>query len=482
MASRVSHKASWSRWGLATARAPLSALEFASYDSIVLGGHEISARGLSAAASELVRHNVLRPELVAATSAEAAAYDARVRPGILDGPDVGLADLHPEAARRGALTPREQIAALEEDLAEFRRSESVDRLVVVYLASTEAWREPAPVWNDLAAFDEALDAGVAVPASSLYAYAAFKSGAAFVNFTPNAGASLPAIDELARREGLPHCGNDGKTGETLLKTTLAPMFAARGFHVHAWQGYNMLGNRDGEVLSDPARAVQKKKNKDEVVRDLLGDDTHSFVGIDYVPSLHDWKTAMDFVHFEGFLGTMMSLQFTWTGSDSALAAPLVLDLARLADLALARGESGSMKHTACFFKSPLSGGTHDFLGPGARPSPLRRPRAPLNPTEHTDGCHHVWGPRSFRPRGLPCRRRGLSDRLGIVLGNGRRVRSSDAPAQRSVRPGRALRSRASRSGDARPLCGPPTGDLQAGHRNLARSRAVRPPRGARRSG
>ncbi|MEX1024482.1 MAG: inositol-3-phosphate synthase [Planctomycetota bacterium] len=347
--------------GLATTKAPLDDLPFASFDSIVLGGHEISARGLSASAAELVRHRVLRAELIAATSAEAAAYDARVRPGILDGPDVGLADLLPESARRGALAPREQLAVLGEDLDEFRRREEVDRLVVVYLASTEAWREPAPFWNDLAAFDEALDAGQAVPASSLYAYAAFQAGAAFVNFTPNVGASLPAVAEFAYERGLPHCGNDGKTGETLLKTTLAPMFAARALRVHAWQGYNMLGNRDGEVLSDPARAVQKKKNKDEVLRELLGTEVHSHVGIDYVPSLHDWKTAMDYVHFEGFLGAMMSLQFTWTGSDSALAAPLVLDLVRLADLALARGEAGSMKQTACFFKSPLSGGTHDFL-------------------------------------------------------------------------------------------------------------------------
>ncbi len=161
---------------------------------------------------------------------------------------------------------------------------------------------------------------------------------------------------------MPHCGNDGKTGETLLKTTLAPMFAARNLRVLAWQGYNMLGNRDGEVLSDSAHRESKVRNKNEALRSLLGDDSvHTHVSIDYVPSLQDWKTAWDFVHFEGFLGTRMSLQFTWSGSDSALAAPLVLDLIRLADFAHARGEAGEMPQVACFFKAPLSGGTHDFL-------------------------------------------------------------------------------------------------------------------------
>jgi myo-inositol-1-phosphate synthase len=160
---------------------------------------------------------------------------------------------------------------------------------------------------------------------------------------------------------VPHCGNDGKTGETLVKTVLAPMFRARALKVLTWQGYNMLGNRDGEVLKEPAHRESKLRNKDEALRSILADPAvHTSVGIDFVPSLEDWKTAWDFIQFEGFLGARMSLQFTWTGSDSALAAPLVLDLVRLADLAAERGEGGVMEHTACFFKAPLGGGTHDF--------------------------------------------------------------------------------------------------------------------------
>ncbi len=347
--------------GMVTAAEPLAGLPYRPLSDFVLGGAEVRAGDLGAPAAELVRENVLPARLVAACSGEAAAYDARVAPGLLDGADVGLPDMLPEAARRGALDPRDQVAAVLEDLRRFQAEAQCERLVVVYLASTEAAHDPQADWESLEAFEAALDRGRSQPASVLYAYAAFQAGAAFVNFTPNRGASPRALQELALERGLPHCGNDGKTGETLLKTALAPMFAHRALKVLSWAGYNMLGNRDGQVLSDPLHRESKVRNKDGVLRELLpGDDLHSHVSIDYVPSLGDWKTAMDFVHFEGFFGTKMSLQFTWAGSDSALAAPLVIDLVRLADLALSRGEVGLLAHTAAFFKSPLSGGTHDF--------------------------------------------------------------------------------------------------------------------------
>ena len=347
--------------GLCTERAPMSELGLVALDELVLGGHDVCVRGLSQSASELVRHGILSSELVAASAQEAASYEARIRPGILDGPDVGMADLDPRAASLGALAPREQIAALKADLAAFRAEHDLERVIVVYVASSEAFRADAAEWASLAAFERALDAGRAQPASVIYAYAAFQAGAPFVNFTPSRGSSVPALRELARERGLPHCGNDGKTGETLVKTVLAPMFSARALRVLSWQGYNMLGNRDGEVLADPSHRETKLRNKSEVLRELLGDErVHSHVGIDYVPSLQDWKTAWDYVHFEGFLGAKMSLQFTWTGSDSCLAAPLVLDLVRLADYAHRCGEGGEMTHTASFFKAPFWGGGHAF--------------------------------------------------------------------------------------------------------------------------
>ena len=139
------------------------------------------------------------------------------------------------------------------------------------------------------------------------------------------------------------------------------LVARRNLRVLSWVGHNILGNRDGLVLNDPENKASKMKSKDALLAELLGYKPQSLVTIEYVESLDDWKTAWDHVHFEGFLGTKMTLQFTWSASDSALAAPLVLDLVRLADFAHARGESGEMPHTACFFKAPLSGGSHDFL-------------------------------------------------------------------------------------------------------------------------
>jgi myo-inositol-1-phosphate synthase len=139
------------------------------------------------------------------------------------------------------------------------------------------------------------------------------------------------------------------------------MFVARRLRVMAWEGYNMLGNRDGLVLEDPASLGAKVKDKDGALRRILRDpETHTRVRIDYVPSLDDWKTAFDFIHFRGFLGARMALSFTWQGCDSALAAPLVLDLARLAAHALRRGEKGTLPYLAPFFKSPLDVEEQDF--------------------------------------------------------------------------------------------------------------------------
>ncbi len=347
--------------GIATEKGPLARLPLRDFGDIVLAGHEIATGDLSRSAGELVRHGVLQPELVAGCSAEAAALDARIRPGVLDLADVGRADLDPAAASLGGEPPRAQVERLRADIEEFRDEYELERVVVVYVASTEAWTEERDGWNELARFEQALDEASEIPASCLYAYAALRAGAPFVNFTPNRGASIPALRELAHELSIPHCGNDGKTGETLLKTALAPMFSARALKVLSWQGYNMLGNRDGAALADPSRRESKRRTKDAPIHEILDDETiHTRVGIDFVPSLHDWKTALDFVHFQGFLGAKMSLQFTWSGSDSALAAPLVIDLVRLTDFAVARGEAGEMGHTACYFKSPIAGGTHDF--------------------------------------------------------------------------------------------------------------------------
>src|SRR5262249_53092621 len=186
------------------------------------------------------------------------------------------------------------------------------------------------------------------------------AGFPYINLTPSRGATLPALEELARKRGVPIAGQDLKTGETLLKSSLAPMFARRNLRVLSWVGHNILGNRDGLVLNDPENKASKVKSKDALLAELLGYRPQSVVSIEYVESLDDWKTAWDHIHFEGFLGTRMTLQFTWQGCDSLLAAPLVVDVARLTLLAQRRDESGMQPDLACFFKSPLGVAEHDF--------------------------------------------------------------------------------------------------------------------------
>jgi myo-inositol-1-phosphate synthase len=197
-----------------------------------------------------------------------------------------------------------------------------------------------------------------VPASTIYAYAAIQEGCPYINFTPSRGALFPALVQLAEKNCVPVMGNDGKTGETLVKSALAPMFLCRNLEVLSWEGFNILGNMDGQVLDHPKNRESKIQTKGHVLSKILGYDPHSRVHIDYVPSLCDQKTAWDFIHFKGFLGSRMSLQFVWQGYDSLLAAPLVLDLARFAELAKRRGESGLMRHLACYFKDPVGVDEH----------------------------------------------------------------------------------------------------------------------------
>jgi myo-inositol-1-phosphate synthase len=147
-------------------------------------------------------------------------------------------------------------------------------------------------------------------------------------------------------------GRDGKTGETFLKSVLAPAFAARNLEVMSWVGHNIFGNRDGIILDDPQNKATKVKSKDSLLGQVLGYQPQTHTSIEYIRSLGDWKTAWDHIHFRGFLGTPMVMQITWQGCDSILAAPLVLDLARFVELAARRGEQGELSFLSSFFKSP----------------------------------------------------------------------------------------------------------------------------------
>jgi len=233
---------------------------------------------------------------------------------------------------------------------------------VVNVASTEPPTDVTGWPTSWAELERQLNAGEAcsLPASSLYAIAALDAGHSYLNFTPSLGPAIPAIDELARLRRSRYYGCDGKTGETLMKSVLAPMFAQRNLRVLSWVGHNIFGNMDGHVLDDPTNKRAKVASKDHLVREILGYSPKTVVSIEYVPDMDDWKTAWDHIHFAGFLGLPMTLQFTWQGCDSALAAPLVLDLVRFTELANRRGTIGAMPFLASFFKSPYGVNEHAF--------------------------------------------------------------------------------------------------------------------------
>jgi myo-inositol-1-phosphate synthase len=350
--------------GLVSELSDFKSLNLASFDRIVFGGHEIRPVDWVKAAEEFGRDNgVLTPAILEAVRPALAEHSKNLRPGITLNSGKGVASIAPEAVEQKR-TLRQMVDLIKKDVVEFRDRHGLDDVVVTQLTSAEPHFQPPREFHYVESFLALLDADRRdlFPASVLYALAAVEGGFPYVNFTTCIGASFPAMDELAKRHGVPHCGRDGKTGETLMKTTLAPMFVARNLKVMSWEGYNMLGNRDGKVLDAPDANAAKCKDKDACLRDILKDDeTHSRVRIDYVPSLGDWKTAWDFIHYQGFLGTKMILQFIWQGCDSALASPLVLDLIRFAEFAHRSGERGMMKHVSCFFKAPYLAEENGFF-------------------------------------------------------------------------------------------------------------------------
>ena len=348
--------------GLVTALPRFAALDLDEHAAFVVGGHDVRQASLVSAVRDLHRRSgVIDERVIEACAGDLEAWSANIRPGVVYRPNAVLAGMADRPDVRPAATPRAAIDQIQRDLKAFQQSAQLDQLVVVNAASTEPPFEAGDDQLTLARLLPALDRPApALPTSGIYAFAALDAGFPYVNLTPSRGATLPALEELARARRVPVGGQDLKTGETLLKSVLAPLFARRNLKVLSWVGHNILGNRDGQVLSDPENKASKVKSKESLLAELLGYRPQSLVTIEYVESLDDWKTAWDHVHFEGFLGTKMTLQFTWQGCDSLLAAPLVVDVARLALLAQRRGESGVMAHLACFFKTPAGVTDHDF--------------------------------------------------------------------------------------------------------------------------
>lgn len=349
---------------LVTALPFFEGLELDAPADFVLGGHDIRRGSLIAGVRALQqRSGVFGQNVIEACAAELEAWDGNLRPGTTLNCGETIAGLADRSDLPTADTPRAAIERIQRDLADFRERHRLDQVVVINVASTEPPATTRPEHSSLDQLEKSLGRrdGALLPVSSLYAYAAIDLGMAYVNFTPSPGADPPALQELAARRSTVIAGKDGKTGETLLKTVLAPMFARRNLHVLSWVGHNILGNRDGLVLSDPRNKSAKIRSKDQVVSRIVGYEPQTHTSIEFIESLDDWKTAWDHIHFQGFLGVRMTLQFTWQGCDSALAAPLVIDLARLALHARRRGEVGVLPHLACFFKSPMGTDQYDFL-------------------------------------------------------------------------------------------------------------------------
>ncbi len=349
--------------GLITNRPEFAPLNLVPVQNLVFGGHEVRLSNYWDSACEIARRSrSFDQELLARLKNDLLDISEALKPGtsVNCGPAIDALVTNPVSRQDDGL--RSIIQRIQSDLRAFRARESVDRVVVVNLASTEPDLPEIEALSRPEEFERLLDAGEArrIRPSTLYAYAAFKEGCAFINFTPSAAALCPVLQRVGEAAGMPFMGSDGKTGETLVKSALAPMFKYRNLKVLTWQGYNMLGDRDGQILAHADNMATKVRSKDAVLSSILGYPVHTHVGIDFVESLHDLKTAWDFIHFEGFLGHRMTMQFTWQGCDSILAAPLVLDMVRLAEYAMRRGEKGPMTQLAPYFKAPLGVAQHDL--------------------------------------------------------------------------------------------------------------------------
>lgn len=331
--------------GLTTAAPEFEQVPFVRWEDIVIGGHDITATPLRHRAEALAKGGMLPRDLVVAVGDDLDRTDADLRVVAAPGP-----------------TQQHDIDRMAGDIEAFRSRHGLRTVVVVDVSSTE------PLPADRAAFhaEEALREALAtrgaavLPPSSVAAAAAIQAGAAYAGFTPSAGLSLPVLQDRAVAAGIPFAGQDGKTGETLLRTVLAPMFAARGFAVLSWAGTNLLGGGDGATLADPEAVRSKLASKNRGLHALVGDDVVAPLHIDNVPDLGDVKTAWDHVHAVGFLGSRVTLQTTWTAYDSTLAAPLVLDLVRALALATEAGHAGVVPELGCFFKDPWGSDVHAF--------------------------------------------------------------------------------------------------------------------------
>jgi myo-inositol-1-phosphate synthase len=260
-------------------------------------------------------------------------------------------------------TKRELGEQLREDIRRFRAEQRCDRVVLVWCASTEIFLKPGPQHANLAAFEKAMDENdEAIAPSMIYAWAALQEGVPFANGAPNLTVDIPAMQQLAKQRGVPIAGKDFKTGQTMMKTIIAPGLKARMLGLSGWFSTNILGNRDGAVLDDPDSFKTKEESKLGVLEyvlqpqlypELYGQVYHK-VRINYYPPRGDNKEGWDNLDIFGWLGYPMQIKVDFLCRDSILAAPIVLDLALFMDLAQRAGLSGIQEWLSFYFKSPMT--------------------------------------------------------------------------------------------------------------------------------
>ena len=261
-----------------------------------------------------------------------------------------------------AANKREIAEQVRADIRAFKDEHHLDRLVMVWCGSTEIFMTPTAAHQSIAAFEQAMESNAdEIPSSMVYAYAALKEGIPYANAAPNLSADIPALDQLALDNGSPVVGKDLKTGQTLIKTIVAPGLKARLIGVSGWFSTNILGNRDGEVLDDPESFKTKEESKKSVLDYILQPELYPtlykdlchVIRINYYPPRGDNKEGWDNIDLVGWLGYKMQLKINFLCRDSILAAPIVLDLVLFLDLAKRAGMSGIQEWLSFYFKSPV---------------------------------------------------------------------------------------------------------------------------------
>ncbi len=310
------------------------------------------------------------------------AYEAAVKARVLDAPLLEqlkdtLSGIKPMKAvfdheyvkridgpnKKTGSNKMELAEALMDDIREFKKAKGCSRLVMIWCGSTETFKKPAAVHQTLASFEEGLrNSDPDIAPSQMYAYAALKLNVPFANGAPNLTTDVPALLELAKQNAVPICGKDFKTGQTYMKTLLAPGFKARMLGVSGWFSTNILGNRDGEVLEDPGSFKTKEETKLSVLEQILQPDLYPelykdlyhAVRINYYPPRGDSKEGWDNIDIFGWLGYPMQIKIDFLCRDSILAAPLVLDLVLFMDLAQRAGMKGIQEWLSFYFKGPMT--------------------------------------------------------------------------------------------------------------------------------